>query len=91
MDMLEFLLMISVTGINFWIAHDVLYKVYDILMGDRMFLSLPEKVGFYIHGWASYLALFVLIFIPMITQSWAHGLIGTGFLILLRILLKGKL
>lgn len=91
MESMDLLLMLIVSGINFWIAHDVIYKVYHILMGEREFQNSVEKFGFYIHGWLSYTALMVLITCPLWTQSWAYGLMGTGFLIILRILLRGKL
>jgi len=87
------LIALLITFINFGLAYKLLYKIYNLLIGDHTFTCRAEKIGFYVHGWSAYIGLLVfLVFMPMllITKGYWSGLMGTAFIIILRIVLKGK-
>lgn len=79
------------TLVNFLIMKKALYKVYHILFNRHTFSNKVEKFGFYLHGILAYAGGMALVVSPLIFMDLKYGLMGTGFILLIRLLLKGKL
>lgn len=86
MDTTTFLNAAVFVVLNMLVGFYLLQTVYRIIFTPRQFENSSEKAGFYIHGWASYLAVLVLIFSPVLSMT--AGCIGLFFLVVLRILIE---
>lgn len=82
---------ILLSALNLFLMEKALYKVYRILFNRHTFSNKVEKFGFYLHGILAYAGGMTLVLSPLIFMDLKYGLMGTGFILLIRLLLKGKL